>query len=80
MESRENGLSLLVPLQLNMEHSTDVEDEVRRINKEHPDDPFAIKNDRVKGYLKVTRAFGAGFLKQVCINTISFRRVLFFFF
>ncbi|KAH0923232.1 LOW QUALITY PROTEIN: hypothetical protein HID58_023250, partial [Brassica napus] len=55
----------------NMEHSTDVEDvkhsncsEVRRINKEHPDDPFAIKNDRVKGYLKVTRAFGAGFLKQ----------------
>ncbi|KAG5394248.1 hypothetical protein IGI04_024211, partial [Brassica rapa subsp. trilocularis] len=64
LESRENGFSLLVPLQLNMEHSTDVEDEVRRINKEHPDDPFAIKNDRVKGYLKVTRAFGAGFLKQ----------------
>ena len=57
-----------------------MQQEVRRINKEHPDDPFAIKNDRVKGYLKVTRAFGAGFLKQVCINTISFRRVLFFFF
>ncbi|CAN7024456.1 unnamed protein product, partial [Brassica rapa subsp. trilocularis] len=42
-----------------------MQQEVRRINKEHPDDPFAIKNDRVKGYLKVTRAFGAGFLKQV---------------
>lgn len=39
--------------------------EVERIRKEHPDDDTAIVNDRVKGYLKVTRAFGAGFLKQV---------------
>jgi len=38
---------------------------VRRIKKEHPDDDCAVENDRVKGYLKVTRAFGAGFLKQV---------------
>jgi serine/threonine protein phosphatase PrpC len=37
---------------------------VRRIKKEHPDDDCAVENDRVKGYLKVTRAFGAGFLKQ----------------
>ncbi|KAL0888782.1 hypothetical protein Bca101_012765 [Brassica carinata] len=54
----------LVPLQLNKEHSTRVEEEVRRIKKEHPEDDGAIENDRVKGYLKVTRAFGAGFLKQ----------------
>ncbi|CAN8257368.1 unnamed protein product [Cochlearia groenlandica] len=54
----------LVPLQLNMEHSTRTEEEVRRIKKEHPEDDCAIENDRVKGYLKVTRAFGAGFLKQ----------------
>ncbi|CAA7021220.1 unnamed protein product [Microthlaspi erraticum] len=54
----------LVPLQLNMEHSTRIEEEVRRIKKEHPEDDCAIENDRVKGYLKVTRAFGAGFLKQ----------------
>ncbi|KFK38326.1 hypothetical protein AALP_AA3G099700 [Arabis alpina] len=60
----EGGLDLLVPVQLNMEHSTNVEEEVRRIKKEHHDDPLAIENDRVKGYLKVTRAFGAGFLKQ----------------
>ncbi|ESQ49132.1 hypothetical protein EUTSA_v10022396mg [Eutrema salsugineum] len=60
----ERGLSLLVPVQLNMEHSTSVEEEVRRIKKEHPDDALAIENGRVKGYLKVTRAFGAGFLKQ----------------
>lgn len=41
--------------------------EARRIRNEHPDDASAIANDRVKGSLKVTRAFGAGFLKQVWI-------------
>ena len=44
---------------------------MRRIKKEHPEDDGAIENDRVKGYLKVTRAFGAGFLKQVNITNIS---------
>lgn len=39
--------------------------EVKRIKNEHPDDACAVVNDRVKGSLKVTRAFGAGFLKQV---------------
>lgn len=39
--------------------------EVIRIKNEHPDDKNCILNDRVKGRLKVTRAFGAGFLKQV---------------
>ncbi|WZZ92460.1 hypothetical protein YC2023_121039 [Brassica napus] len=57
----------LVPLQLNKEHSTRIEEEVGRIKKEHPEDDGAIENDRVKGYLKVTRAFGAGFLKQFLI-------------
>ncbi|CAN6809864.1 unnamed protein product [Brassica oleracea] len=61
---RDKGLNLLVPVQLNMEHSTNNKEEVRRIKMEHPDDPLAIEKDRVKGYLKVTRAFGAGFLKQ----------------
>lgn len=37
-----------------------------RIKAEHADDSQAILNDRVKGQLKVTRAFGAGFLKKVC--------------
>ena len=40
--------------------------EVLRIKSEHPNDSHCIVNDRVKGRLKVTRAFGAGFLKQVC--------------
>ncbi|CDY44706.1 BnaA05g29000D [Brassica napus] len=61
---REKRVSLLVPVQLTMEHSTNVQEEVRRIRNEHSDDPLAIENGRVKGYLKVTRAFGAGFLKQ----------------
>lgn len=51
-------------LQLTMDHSTCVEEEVQRIRDEHPNDAFAVVNDRVKGSLKVTRAFGAGYLKQ----------------
>lgn len=43
--------------------------EVLRIKNEHPDDSQCIVNDRVKGRLKVTRAFGAGFLKQVSHQT-----------
>jgi hypothetical protein len=39
--------------------------EVIRIKNEHPDDNQCIVNDRVKGRLMVTRAFGAGFLKRV---------------
>lgn len=51
-------------LQLTLDHNTYVKEEVERIRSEHPDDPCAMVNDRVKGSLKVTRAFGAGFLKQ----------------
>ncbi|XP_008241005.1 PREDICTED: probable protein phosphatase 2C 4 [Prunus mume] len=58
------SLNNLTALQLTMDHSTYVKEEVQRIKNEHPDDASAIMNDRVKGYLKVTRAFGAGFLKQ----------------
>ncbi|CAK7333859.1 unnamed protein product [Dovyalis caffra] len=57
-------LRSLNSIQLTMDHTTYVDKEVERIKKEHPDDVSAIMNDRVKGYLKVTRAFGVGFLKQ----------------
>ncbi|KAK2360749.1 putative protein phosphatase 2C [Trifolium repens] len=50
--------------QLTMDHSTHVKEEVYRIRQEHPDDPSAVTKGRVKGYLNITRAFGAGFLKQ----------------
>ncbi|XP_077235269.1 poltergeist like 1 isoform X2 [Tasmannia lanceolata] len=55
----------LTALQLSTDHSTSIEEEVLRIKEEHPDDSQCIVNDRVKGRLKVTRAFGAGFLKQM---------------
>ncbi|KAI3423647.1 PPM-type phosphatase domain-containing protein [Psidium guajava] len=58
------GMPRLNASQLSVDHSTNVEEEVQRIKKEHPDDASALVNDRVKGSLKVTRAFGAGFLKQ----------------
>ncbi|KAF5455519.1 hypothetical protein F2P56_025084 [Juglans regia] len=55
-------------VQLSTDHSTSVEEEVFRIRAEHPDDNQAVFNDRVKGQLKVTRAFGAGFLKKPTCN------------
>ncbi|KAJ6363033.1 hypothetical protein OIU78_003262 [Salix suchowensis] len=64
------GLRNLNSIQLSMDHTTYVDKEVERIKKEHPDDVSAIMNDRVKGYLKVTRAFGVGFLKQPKWNDI----------
>ncbi|RWR94452.1 Protein phosphatase 2C PP2C-like domain-containing protein [Cinnamomum micranthum f. kanehirae] len=55
-------------IQLSTDHSTSVEEEVLRIKTEHADDNQAILNNRVKGQLKVTRAFGAGFLKKPKCN------------
>ena len=39
-----------------------------RIRGQHLNDRNAIVNGRVKGKLNVTRAFGAGYLKQVHTN------------
>ncbi|KAL0862084.1 hypothetical protein Bca101_041202 [Brassica carinata] len=55
-------------VQLSSDHSTSVEEEVSRIRSEHPEDEQSILKDRVKGQLKVTRAFGAGFLKKPSFN------------
>ncbi|CAK9201172.1 unnamed protein product [Sphagnum troendelagicum] len=62
------GSLLLDALQLSSDHSTSILEEVLRIKAEHPNDENAISNNRVKGQLKVTRAFGAGFLKQPVWN------------
>ncbi|KAL1201970.1 putative protein phosphatase 2C 4 [Cardamine amara subsp. amara] len=68
LDACERDQSSLVPnlsaFQLSVDHSTNIEEEVERIRNEHPDDATAVTNERVKGSLKVTRAFGAGFLKQ----------------
>ncbi|KAJ6853786.1 protein phosphatase 2C 32 [Iris pallida] len=55
-------------VQLSTDHSTSIEEEVLRIKAEHTDDAQAVLNERVKGQLKVTRAFGAGFLKKPKFN------------
>ncbi|KAF7144536.1 hypothetical protein RHSIM_Rhsim04G0156700 [Rhododendron simsii] len=60
----DDGGANLASIQLTTDHSTSVAAEVKRIKKQHQDDASAITNDRVKGSLKVTRAFGAGYLKQ----------------
>ncbi|XP_054815981.1 protein phosphatase 2C 32 [Prosopis cineraria] len=61
-------------VQLSTDHSTSVEEEIFRIRAEHPDDNQSIFNDRVKGQLKVTRAFGAGFLKRASFNEVLLER------
>ncbi|KAK9126948.1 hypothetical protein Scep_015794 [Stephania cephalantha] len=48
---------------------------IQRIKNEHPDDASAVTNDRVKGSLKVTRAFGAGFLKQFAVSVLELKSV-----
>ncbi|AQK73711.1 putative protein phosphatase 2C 26 [Zea mays] len=70
IETRIPGYSAigLEALQLSTDHSTSVEEEVQRIRREHPDDDQCVVNDRVKGRLTVTRAFGAGYLKQARFN------------
>ncbi|XP_070051177.1 probable protein phosphatase 2C 4 [Nicotiana tomentosiformis] len=56
--------SNLTSCQLTLDHTTSEKEEVLRIRNEHPGDASVMKNDRVKGSLKVTRAFGAGYLKE----------------
>ncbi|GJS58057.1 protein phosphatase 2C 29 [Tanacetum coccineum] len=76
----ENIAALLMGLEYLLSISyvddTEVFKEVVRIKNEHPDDNQCIVNGRVKGRLKVTRAFGAGFLKQIQDGESSFSGVL----
>ncbi|KAG8074441.1 hypothetical protein GUJ93_ZPchr0006g43408 [Zizania palustris] len=69
-ELEAHDLDGLQCVQLTPEHSTAVEKEVWRIRSQHLDDRQAIVNGRVKGKLNVTRAFGAGFLKQPKWNSM----------
>lgn len=52
-------------VQLTERHSVDNKIEYMRILSEHPDDPKTIVGGKVKGKLRLTRAFGVGYLKQV---------------
>ena len=55
----------LKAIQLTDSHTVDNEVERTRLLHEHPDDSMPIVAGKVKGKLKVTRAFGVGYLKKV---------------
>lgn len=55
----------LKTIQLTESHTVDNDSEKKKLLEDHPDDPRPIVNGRVKGKLKVTRAFGVGYLKEV---------------
>ncbi|PON88316.1 Protein phosphatase [Trema orientale] len=63
-----NGSKKLKAIQLTESHTVDDEAERTRILCEHPDDPMTIVGGKVKGKLKVTRAFGVGYLKRKILN------------
>ncbi|KAM0070442.1 putative protein-serine/threonine phosphatase [Helianthus debilis subsp. tardiflorus] len=58
----------LKAVQLTDSHTADDEAERNRVLGEHPDDPKTIVHGKVKGKLKVTRAFGVGYLKKKVLN------------
>lgn len=62
----------LKAVQLTESHTVDNEVERDRVLHEHPDDPKTIIWGKVKGKLKVTRAFGVGYLKKVDYFFTSF--------
>lgn len=64
----EGGIKSLQCVQLTEDHVVEEDKERERLLAEHPDDPFAIVAGRLKGKIKLTRAFGAGYLKKAKLN------------
>ncbi|GMI72156.1 hypothetical protein like AT3G16560 [Hibiscus trionum] len=58
----------LKAIQLTDSHTVDNEVERTRLLNEHPDDSMPVVAGKVKGKLKVTRAFGVGYLKRKKLN------------
>ncbi|PPR82092.1 hypothetical protein GOBAR_AA38624 [Gossypium barbadense] len=58
----------LKAIQLTDSHTVDNEVERTRLLHEHPDDSMPVVGGKVKGKLKVTRAFGVGYLKKKKMN------------
>jgi serine/threonine protein phosphatase PrpC len=63
-----NGNEKLKAVQLTESHTVDTEIERAKLVSEHPDDPMTLVAEKVKGKLKVTRAFGVGYLKKRILN------------
>ncbi|KAL7144472.1 hypothetical protein ABFS83_07G014600 [Erythranthe nasuta] len=66
IEMNENGG--LRSVQLTDSHTVDNEIERVKLINDHPDDPSTVVGGKVKGKLKVTRAFGVGYLKKKYMN------------
>ncbi|KAL8047666.1 hypothetical protein ABFS82_07G015200 [Erythranthe guttata] len=66
IEMNENGG--LRSVQLTDSHTVDNEIERIKLINDHPDDPSTVMGGKVKGKLKVTRAFGVGYLKKKYMN------------
>jgi pyruvate dehydrogenase phosphatase len=64
---RMNKSERLEAIQLTDSHTVDNAAERTRLVADHPDDPKVVIAGKVKGKLKVTRAFGVGYLKKVRI-------------
>ncbi|KAE8076754.1 hypothetical protein FH972_015381 [Carpinus fangiana] len=62
------GNERLKAIQLTDSHTVDNEVEKNQLLCDHPDDPMTIVAGKVKGKLKVTRAFGVGYLKKKKLN------------
>lgn len=58
----------LSAIQLTESHTVDNEVERLQLVQDHPDDPATVVGGKVKGKLKVTRAFGVGYLKKKNLN------------
>ncbi|KAI3459272.1 hypothetical protein Pfo_015935 [Paulownia fortunei] len=58
----------LQAVQLTDSHTVDNDVERIQLLNDHPDDPCTIVAGKVKGKLKVTRAFGVGYLKKKNLN------------
>lgn len=60
----------LKAIQLTESHTVDNEAERHKLLSDHPDDPTTIVAGKVKGKLKVTRAFGVAYLKKKEMNDV----------
>ncbi|XP_075655501.1 putative protein phosphatase 2C 40 isoform X3 [Castanea sativa] len=63
-----SGNERLKAIQLTDSHTVDNEVEKTQLLRDHPDDPMTVVAGKVKGKLKVTRAFGVGYLKKKKLN------------
>lgn len=58
----------LKAIQLTEIHSLENPLEYQKLLADHPNDPSVVMGNKIKGKLKVTRAFGVGYLKQKKLN------------